>query len=254
LHLNIRTEQAMRWLQMEQWDACAGDPVDLEDYRERACWAGLDLGATRDLTAFVMCFAEPDGTLTLVPVFWIPRGTAITREKRDRVPYLTWINQGWIRGTDGDTMDQAVVRRDINLLHEDYGIEFNVIAVDRLFQGDQLAQELKEKDGFEVQAHGQGFLSMAAPTLRFGECVKSKRLHHGGNPVLRWHASNAAVKPDEAGNIKPDRKRSTEKIDGIVAAIMAVGQSAGDKTKPVYGLEDFAAFDPETGAITSFQA
>lgn len=225
LHLNIRTQQDVRWLDMHRWDACAGEPVKLEDYSGRQCWAGLDLASTRDLTALVMVFPESDGTLTLVPVFWIPRDRALEREKRDRVPYVTWIREGWIRGTAGDTMDYAAIRRDINELTTEHKITFKEIALDRLFQGDQLGQELSNDDGFNVIAHGQGFLSMAAPTKRFEELVLDGSLRHGGNPVLRWHASNVSVELDAAGNMKPSRKKSSEKIDGIVAAIMGVARA-----------------------------
>lgn len=225
LHLNIRTEQDVRWIPMVRWDACAGEPVALEAFRGRKCWAGLDLASTRDLTALVMVFPEDGGTLTILPIFWIPKETALQRERRDRVPYLQWIREGWIRTTTGDATDYATIRRDINALAKDHGIVIKEIAADRLFQGDQLCQELREQDGFNVIAFGQGFLSMAAPTKRFEELILDGSLRHGGNPVLRWHASNVSVEIDAAGNMKPSRKKSTEKIDGIVAAIMAVGRT-----------------------------
>ncbi len=225
LHLNIRTEQDVRWLPMDRWDECAGEPIKIEDYAGRECWAGLDLAATRDLTALVMVFPEDDGTLTLIPRFWIPKARAIEREKKDRVPYLQWIREGWISTTEGDACDYATVRRDINAIAKDHRIMFKEIAIDRLFQGDQLGQELSEQDGFNVIAHGQGFLSMAAPTKRFEDLVLDRTIRHGANPVLRWHASNVSVELDAAGNLKPSRKKSSEKIDGIVAAIMAVGRT-----------------------------
>ncbi|MCH8851724.1 MAG: terminase large subunit [Planctomycetes bacterium] len=224
LHLNIRTQQDVRWLPMDRWDACAGEPVNLEDFRGRECWAGLDLAATRDLTALVLAFPEDDGTVALLCVFWIPKDTAYERERRDRVPYLQWIREGWLRTTEGDTTDYATIRRDINELVTEYGIRPQEIAIDRLFQGGQLGQELSEQDGLPVVGHGQGFLSMAAPTKRFEEMILSGEIRHGGNPVLRWHASNVSVELDAAGNMKPSRKKSIEKIDGIVAAIMAVGR------------------------------
>lgn len=231
LHLNQRTEQDIRWIEMARWDECAGDPIALGDYRDRECFAGLDLATSRDLTALILCFPEDDGTLTLFPLFWIPENTARERSKKDRIPYTDWIRQGLIRATPGDVTDYSVVRRDINALVDDDGIQIKGIALDRLFQGAQLGTELAEQDGFNVVAFGQGFLSMAAPTAAFEENVLQGRLHHGGNPILRWHASNASVEQDSAGNIKPCRKKSVEKIDGIVAAIMACALCAARTQK-----------------------
>lgn len=225
LHLNIRTAQDVRWLPMDRWDGCAGEPIDLVDYKGRACWCGLDLATSRDMTAFVIVFPEDDDTYTLVPIFWIPKDTALERERRDRVPYSVWVREGLIRTTTGDTADYATIRRDINQIVKDHKLSVREIAADRLFQGDQLCHELADQDGFNVIAHGQGFLSMAAPTKRFEELVLAGAIRHGGNAVLRWHASNVSVELDAAGNLKPSRKRSIEKIDGIVAAIMAVGRA-----------------------------
>jgi phage terminase large subunit-like protein len=235
LHLNIRTSADVAWLSMQKWDECAGEPVLLEDYAGRECWAGLDLATTRDLTALVLAFPEDDDTYTLLPVFWIPRETALARERADRVPYTQWIREGWITETQGDATDYATIRRDINAIAKDHKIAIKELAIDRLFQGDQLGRELAEQDGFNAIAHGQGFLSMAGPTARFDELVIDGSIRHGGNPVLRWHASNVAVETDAAGNIKPTRKRSKEKIDGIVAAIMAVGRAVSrSQTRSVY--------------------
>lgn len=232
LHLNQRTEQAVRWLPMDKWDLCAGEPLNLEDYAGRPCWAGLDLATTRDLTALVLAFPNDDGVIDLLPIFWIPEVTAAERAKRDnRIQYLEWIREGYIRETPGAETDYDIVRRDINAL-EEMGIQIEQIAADRKFQGAQLVHQLSS-DGFETLAFGQGFYDMPAPTKRFEELVLSGKLRHGGNPVLRWHASNASVALDEAGNMKPDRKRSSEKIDGIVAAIMAIrGIMVREEKKP----------------------
>lgn len=226
LHLNIRTAQDVRWLKMTRWDACAGEPLDIADFKGQKAWTGLDLSATRDLTAWVLCFPEADGRLALVPIFWIPADTARERGKKDRVPYLEWIAQGLIRTTPGDAVDYDTIRRDVNAIIDENKIDVQAIALDRLFQGDQLGRQLKEGDGLPVSAHGQGFLSMAAPTKRFEELILDGTIHHGGNPVLRWHASNVSVEIDAAGNMKPSRRKSSEKIDGIVSAIMAAGLGA----------------------------
>ncbi len=227
LHLNIRTQQDVRWLPLDKWDACAGEPQRLSDFAGCECWAGLDLATTRDLTALVLVFPQEDERFALVPIFWVPMETALERSRRDRVPYNQWIREGLIRTTPGSATDYATIRRDINALHTEHGIIIRSIAADRLFQGEQLCQELREQDGLDVQAFGQGFMSMAGPTKRFEDMVVEGKLRHGANPVLRWHASNVSVEMDAAGNIKPSRKKSTEKIDGIVAAIMGLSEAIG---------------------------
>lgn len=224
LHLNIRTEQDVRWIQLEDWDKCAG-AVNADDLAGQTCCAGLDLASTSDITALVLAFPVEDH-VKLLPYFWIPK-EARKRDHNIRQLYDQWVKSGHMRETPGNMTDYARVRRDINEIGQTFGIP--EIAVDRLFQGAQLAMELGE-DGFEVIAHGQGFMSMAAPTLEFETLIKSVRLEHGANPVLRWMAQNVSVELDAAGNMKPSKKASTEKIDGIVAAIMALARlaAAGD--------------------------
>lgn len=229
LHLNIRTEQDVRWLKMEAWDACGETEVDPELLKGKPCWAGLDLATSRDTTALALLFRNEDGGFKLLSYFWLPEVTARERSRVDRVPYPQWIKEGLIRKSGENTADYALIRRDINDLAQEYSIQ--EIAIDRAFQGDQLACELMQ-DGFEVIAFGQGFWSMAAPTKRLDELVRECKLYHGANPVLRWMASNVSVELNAAGDLKPSRKKSTEKIDGIVATIMALGRAMMDAGKP----------------------
>jgi phage terminase large subunit-like protein len=240
LYLNIRTEQIARWLQMEAWDSCAGpashDPIRwradmLEALKGQSCFAGLDLGSTSDLTALCLLFPKPTVPERLwpataenvfIPFFWVPEVGARRKDAMHQALYQTWIQQGFIRRTEGDVTDYDVVRADINRLATGYGIL--VIGVDRVFQGAQLCTQLMA-DGLNVLAFGQGFLSMAAPTKAFEEDILNGRILHGANPVLRWMAANAQVKSDEAGNIKPIKpdRSSPLKIDGLVASIMSLG-------------------------------
>jgi len=227
LQLNQWTESDVRWLDLGAWDKGATPKIDREQLRGKKCKAGLDLATTRDLTAFVMVFSIGDGTYKVLPVCWIPADTAREREQRDRVPYSVWIRQGLIKTTPGNTTDYATVRRDINELANEFGIE--EIAVDRLFQGAQLSTELQD-DGFAVTTFGQGFWSMAAPCKEFEQLVLEGKFHHGGNPVMRWHASNVSVETDDAGCMKPSKKKSTERIDLIVGSLMALGRLMQDPT------------------------
>ncbi len=217
-HLNQRTEQDVRWIPLDLWDKCGG-LIDAEELNGQPCWAGLDLASTSDITAFVLAFIGDDDLLRLLPFYWVPEETATQRDIKNRTTYQQWIDEGLIRTTPGNQTDYAFIRRDINEIAKRHDIQ--KIAVDRLFQGAQLGHELQQ-DGFKVFAHGQGFRSMPAPTAEFERRLRSGTLAHGDCPVLRWMAQNCSVELDAAGNMKPSKVKSTEKIDGIVAAIMAL--------------------------------
>ncbi len=217
--LNQWTEQDVRWLNMEKWDAC-GTP--LEDLRGQVCFAGLDLSSTTDVSALVLVFPDEDeGRFDVLPLFWVPEEGARKRERRDRVPYVQWIRDDHMEATSGEVVDYDVIRRRINELNEQF--EIREIAIDR-WNATQLATQL-EGDGFEMVAFGQGYASMSAPTKKLEEVVLSRKLAHAGHPVLRWMAGNVSIETDAADNWKPSKKKSVERIDGIVALIM--GEEGG---------------------------
>jgi phage terminase large subunit-like protein len=226
--LNIWTEQDTRWMPLKKWDACAGDLGQLEG---QPCYCGLDLASTRDIAALAMVFPTDEG-LSVLSRFWIPRENALERERRDRVPYLTWAKDGIVTLTDGDTIDYDVIRQTINELNDTYNIQ--EIAIDR-WNAAQITTQL-QGDGFDVVMFGQGFASMSAPTKELERIVYSKELNHGGCPVLRWMAGHVTVEQDAAGNLKLSKKKSQEKIDGLVALVMALGRAnvRTEPTKSVY--------------------
>lgn len=156
-----------------------------------------------------------------IPFFWIPEANAKKREERDRVPYSQWIREGYIKATAGDVIDYDVIRSDIQELAERFNIKD--IAIDR-WNSTQLQTQLAG-DGLNVIQFGQGFASMSAPTKELDRLVAAGELCHGGNPVMRWMASNVSVEQDAAGNLKPSKKKSKEKIDGIVSLVMAIGRA-----------------------------
>lgn len=219
LHLNIRTEQDIRWLSMMAWDACPST-IDIRDLAGCPCWCGLDLSSRIDLTPFAMVFNVDDIWRAFLKI-WVPKDNAIKREKNDRVPYLQWIREGWITATPGNTVDYDVVRRDINELGTTYNIR--EIASDP-WGAPQLLQQL-EGDGFTAFEHRQGYMSMSSPTKDLEAAVIDGTLDTGGNPVLRWAASNVVAEMDAAGNIKPNKKKSSERIDPIVALVMGFGRA-----------------------------
>ena len=229
LHLNIRTEQSERLVTMASWDACRVDK--LPDLVGQRCWCGLDLAAVGDFTAFVAVFAW-QGKYVLKPMFWLPK--AATRKRRDAMgaTFEVWERTGAVRFTHGNEVDYSAIESDIAAFAKQYAVE--EVAADRLFQGAQLCQNLGERHGIAIVEHGQGFLSMALPTKQFLEAVSGGQVIHDGDPVLRWMVSNLTGKQDEAGNWKPDKKRSAEKIDGVVATIMGLGRAIANAGVSVY--------------------
>ena len=220
LYLNQWTQQETRWLDMAAWDACA-DPVP--NLAGRVCYGGLDLASTTDIAALVLAFApESEGEpVYLLPFFWIPEDNALERERRDRAPYVTWARQGFIEMTPGNVIDYAYIRRRLNELAETYQI--GEVAYDP-WNATQLSLQLQE-DGLTMVEMRQGFASLSGPSKELLRLVLSGGVAHGGNPVLRWMADNVTARQDPAGNIKPDKAKSTGRIDGIVAAVMAIGRA-----------------------------
>ena len=223
LHLNIWTQQSERWIDLALWDANAG-MVDLATLKGRPGYGGLDLSAVSDLTAWVMVFPRPDDPdhLDVVARFWCPKSRLLDTANQYRDQYLAWERDGYLTATEGDAVDYQRVKRDI--LEDAQRFALVDLNVDRLFQGYQLSQELMD-EGLDVFGMGQGFLSMAIPMKEFERRLLEKKVHHGGNPVLRWMAGNVAVKQDAAGNLKPDKATSQGKIDGVVALVMALDRA-----------------------------
>ncbi len=228
LHLNMKTQQDVRWLSLETWDAC-GEAIEEADLNGCSCWAGLDLSTTTDLSALVLLFKDRDGGVTVRPWFWIPADNARKRELRDRVPYETWARQGLVEMTPGNVIDYECIRERINELARRFQIE--EIAVDP-WNATQLALQL-QNDGFKVIVFGQGYKDMTAPTKEWEKLVLSGKLRHGGNPVLRWMAGHVAVEMDAAGNLKPSKKKSPERNNVVgVPPLRELGLMNGDADSP----------------------
>ena len=195
-------------------------PIDLESLKGRDCYGGLDLSSSGDITAFVLMF--PPCTETepyyMLPFFWVPEDTIPQRVKRASVPYDVWVRQGYLMSTEGNVIHYGFIEKVIEQLGELYHIR--EIAFDR-WGAVQMVQNL-EGAGFTVVPIGQGYRDMSPPTKAFYELLMKGEIIHGGNPVMRWMAGNVVVETDPAGNIKPTKAKSAEKIDGIVAAIMAL--------------------------------
>ena len=229
---NPADEVTFKWLRCNMWvsstvawipDAIymrGNESIEAASLEGRDCYAGLDLSSTGDITALVLIFPPRDENekYVLLPYFWIPEETIPRRVKANSVPYDIWEKQGYIMSTEGNVIHYDFIEKFIMYLSEKYHIL--EIAVDR-WNATQMIQNL-EGEGFTIIPFGQGFSSMSAPTKEFYRLLMEGRIIHGGNPVLRWMAGNVVIDTDPAGNIKVTKAKSKEKIDGIVAAIMAL--------------------------------
>ena len=222
LRLNQWVKQSIRWMPMDKWSLCSY-PVDKERLKGRICYGGLDLSSTTDITAFVLVFPpeDEDGKYEILPFFWLPEETLELRVRRDHVPYDTWKAKGLIMTTEGNVVHYGFIEKFI----EELGTQYNIkeIAYDR-WGAVQMVQNL-EGMGFTIVPFGQGYKDMSPPTKELMKLVLEKRIAHGGNEVLEWMVDNIFIKTDPAGNIKPDKEKSTEKIDGAIAMIMALDRA-----------------------------
>ncbi len=252
--LNIWTEQSVTWLPLDSvddegtrygWDHCAG-PVGWRELpnrlRHKLCFGGLDLSATNDLSALVWWFPIQDGlpVPVVVPRFFKPAALIKDHSRRDRLRYDQAVKDGALIATPGNVVDYAFIQAQILRDAECFRIAHvgnhnredgeGGLAIDR-WNATQTAIEL-ENEGLPVVLFGQGFASMSAPSKELERLVLCNGFHHGGHPVLRWHARAAAVKRDEADNIKPDKSGSSTRIDGVVSMVMAIGLALKGRPEP----------------------
>ena len=222
LRLNQWVKQSVRWMPMDKWDACAF-PVSEDDLEGRVCYGGLDLSSTTDITAFVLVFPplDEEDKYYILPYFWIPEETLDLRVRRDHVPYDLWERQGTLMTTEGNVVHYGYIEKFIERLGEKFNIR--EIAFDR-WGAVQMVQNL-EGMGFTVVPFGQGFKDMSPPTKELMKLVLEEKIAHGGHPVLRWMMDNIFIRTDPAGNIKADKEKSTEKIDGAIATIMGLDRA-----------------------------
>ena len=233
LRLNQWVKQSVRWMPMDKWNLCSY-PIDKERLKGRVCYGGLDLSSTTDITAFVLVFPpeDEDGKYEVLPFFWLPEETLALRVRRDHVPYDTWQAKGLIMTNEGNVVHYGFIEKFI----EEIGTQYNIkeIAYDR-WGAVQMVQNL-EGMGFTIVPFGQGYKDMSPPSKELMKLVLEKKIAHGGNEVLEWMVDNIYIKTDTAGNIKPDKEKSTEKIDGAIALIMALDRAIrhGGQPESVY--------------------
>ena len=222
LRLNIWTSATVCWIPEHIYDR-GNRPIDKDDLYGRECFGGLDLSSTSDITALSLVFPprSEDESYIVLPFFWLPEETLELRCRRDHVLYDVWKRQGYINTTEGNVVHYGFIEKFIEDLGERYNIK--EIAFDR-WNATQMVQNLEDM-GFTVVPFGQGYKDMSPPSKELYKLLMEGRINHGGNPVLKWMAQNVVMHQDPAGNIKPDKDKSTEKIDGIVATIMALDRA-----------------------------
>lgn len=225
LHLNIWTSAVTAWISDSKWMENYYD-FDLEELKFEKCWGGLDLASTRDLSSFVLFFPREDNTFIILPFFFVPRDTIYTRVMKDKVPYNEWERKGLLNISPGDVQDYEAIRIKINELREEYNIVS--VAFDR-WNSSQIVVQLAN-DGLPLSPFGQGYASMSAPTKELEKMVLKNEINHLNNPILRWQMNNVSLRTDPAENIKVDKQRSSDKVDGIVATIMALGEWMTDES------------------------
>lgn len=218
LNFCIWTQQVVRWLLLDKWDGCA-PRTPRADLLGAEAYGGLDLASKVDFSSFELWVPDGHGGGDLFSFFWIPEDmTARTEAERDIIQQ--WAREGRVTLTPGNVTDYDVIRHDIKALASLFDIR--EIAFDP-WNATQLSTQLAD-DGATMVEVSQGMSSLSAPAKELEAMVLSGNLRHGGHPILRWMAGNVAVRTDSNENIKPDRDKSGDRIDGIVAAVMAIGR------------------------------
>lgn len=228
LHLGLRTKQQVRYLDLAAWDGNASI-VDESRLKGRECYGGLDLGSTSDLTALAWVFPDGDSFDVLLRC-WAPEDSVAALDDRTARAASTWVKQGWLTTTPGNVTDYDFIEAQIDRDRDRYLVQ--EIAYDR-WNAQQLVNNLVSA-GAPMVTMGQGFASMSAPTKDLQRLVligtpEKPIIRHGGNPLMRWMVDNFAVAMDPAGNIKPDKANAGDKIDGVVALIMALSRALAAK-------------------------
>lgn len=218
--LNVWTDTAQTWISDSLWKACDGD----DELDGKVCYGGLDLASTGDFCAFTLFFPHVNAVRTW---YWLPSETAFKRKDAAGASIRQWAADGFIELTDGNVTDYAFIKARIIELAQRYDIKD--IAFDR-FNASQLVIEL-QNEGLQMFPFGQGFVSMSAPTKELERLVKDKMLRHAGNPVTRWMMGNILLTQDPAGNIKINKAKSGDKVDGPVSIVMALGTCMQDAAK-----------------------
>jgi len=246
MQVNFKTKNLNMWVDSENifiedetYMACTFEKLTLQEQIEklkgRECYGGLDLASEEDLSSLHLYFPAVENQMACkIVFFWLPEDTIAIRVERDGIPYDEWVSEKWIFTTPGNVQDYNAIRKTISGNYMLDGemqqseecvaewFDLKSISYDR-FNSSQLVNDLIG-DGIKLSKFGQGFVSMSFPTKEYKKLILKKEICHFGNPVMRWQISNVDIKRDPAGNIKIDKEKSKDKVDGPVSAVMAYGE------------------------------
>jgi phage terminase large subunit-like protein len=233
LHLGLRTKQHTRYIELDVWDRNLS-VVDERALVGRAAYGGLDLAATSDLCSLCWMFPDDEGGVDVLWRHWCPERAFDKLEDRTSGNARLWRDDGLLTVTQGDVADYDFIFEQINRDRERF--EVRAICYDR-WNASQLVNDLLAEDAPMIQV-GQGFAAMSAPLKQINHLLlegtpDKPRFRHGGNPLVRWQVDNLAVAMDPAGNVKPDKRSSGDKIDGLSAAVDAMSEVIYHLAKPV---------------------
>jgi phage terminase large subunit-like protein len=221
--LNIPVKQVSRWMPMEAWEKCGGR-IDLEALKGRSCYGGLDLSSKLDLTSFELYFplaAEGERAIVLSK-FYVPEDTIMKRSKQDKVRYDIWAKEGFITATPGNVIDEEFIEKDIVEASKIFSLK--EVGFDP-WGATSLATRLVNTHGIQMVEMRQGAKTLSEPAKQLLVDVMGNKINHGGHPVLRWCADNLVMVKDANENVRPDKEKATDRIDGMVALIMAKGRA-----------------------------
>lgn len=230
LHLNQWVNSLSGWITDDEWMKSAGE-INLDELKNRKCYAGLDLAAVEDVCAFVMAFPMDDDTIKIVAKLFVSEAAVERRRNQTGGSYDAFVANNELIVTEGNSTDYNVIQNTILECAEIYDIQS--IAFDR-WNSNSLVQQLTEK-GLVLDPFGQGFISMTAPIKNAEVLVKKRQLHHGGHGMLRWMIANVVTKKDDAENVKFSKAKAGDKIDGVIAMIMAIGEMMTMENNDVTG-------------------
>ena len=228
--LNIPIKSVTRWMPMDAWDKCAG-AVDLETLKGKRCFGGLDLSSKIDLTAFVLVFPPQDelNHWYILPKFYCPEESIIVRSRSDRVHYEIWAKEGYLTATPGNVVDEQFVLNDIIAAADEY--ELVELGYDA-WNATNLTTRLYNDHGITCVEMRQGAKTLSEPAKDLLVKTKQHKIRHGGHPILRWCADNLVMRQDANENVAPDKAKATDRIDGIVACVMAWGRMIFTDNEP----------------------
>lgn len=231
LHLNVWLDNSTSsFVGMHTYDKGA-KAFDIERFRGKPCWLGVDMSTVQDLSAVVACWKDDDGTAYVHPHFFCPQEGITRKQLADGVPYQHWADQGYITATPGPVIDQAVVEQYIRDFCEKFSVK--EIAFDKAYA--QLLMQSLMKSHHPVVTLQQGWVTQSPALNRLEAAILSDKFRHGGHPVLRWNFENAVVHTDSNGNRTLHKGKSTDRIDGCFATWMAFDRmSANTNPDSIY--------------------